>query len=144
VDNSIFMFAQGKQPPSLARDFFVGVLPLLFLLTVLSGRDSVLVLLCSISLAVFVMSKSHYHALPEFGRDPPGRVSALSYFRGGNMLLTCICILAVDFEVLHVSMITLACTEHYEPCMYIILLLLCRYFPAVWQRPRVWALGLWT
>ncbi|KAL9246939.1 hypothetical protein vseg_020417 [Gypsophila vaccaria] len=83
---------------SMAVDFVLIVIPTLLILTVWSGWTNILALLLTVLLLIFILVKRTYSSKPSLQTHDFIRKS-ISSFRVFTMVFTCLCILAVDFEI---------------------------------------------
>lgn len=103
----LLKLVQGNRKPSIVRDICFLVMPLLLSMTILSNH-SYWSLPCLISIG-FVVSKYHQRSQKDHVLDIDATItltdylgphpSYLSLFKGANVLITCLAILAVDFKV---------------------------------------------
>mmetsp|Transcript_14027 Transcript_14027/g.20977 ORF Transcript_14027/g.20977 Transcript_14027/m.20977 type:complete len:565 (-) Transcript_14027:11-1705(-) len=103
----LLKLVQAWRRPRILRDLFVLVYPLMFSLTIFSGHGYwSLPSLFSIAFMISQLKGDRRGAglsSDHFGsttlEDSQTKLSYLSLFKGSNMLLTCICILAIDFKI---------------------------------------------
>jgi hypothetical protein len=93
---------QGNRDPNILFDLFFFVYPTILSVTVLHEYVGILIVAFIISSGVIASYQYPRNKTNIFDQIDftPSRVPILSLFKGANMLLTCISILAIDFQVL--------------------------------------------
>lgn len=84
---------------SMAVDFFFIVIPLLLIFTVLTEWTQVLAVLLTLILLLCIIVKRDNSSSMQRFRAPDFTRKVISAFRAITMIVTCLCILAVDFQI---------------------------------------------
>lgn len=99
---SVVIFPQGNREPHLLFDLLLFVYPTILSLTIFHEYVAFLILAYLLLASALIASSQTQTNKSNnlFDQIDSTRVPILSIFKGANMLLTCISILAIDFQVI--------------------------------------------